>query len=56
MKSAGAVRIEISLVYDQGGPAFESYRTWMYHNEAVPRNEKRAANRSAAARLDAAAG
>lgn len=31
----GAVRIEISLVYDQGGPAFESYRTWMYHNEAA---------------------
>jgi hypothetical protein len=28
-------RIEISLVYDQGGPAFESYRTWMYHNEAA---------------------
>ena len=22
-------------VYDQGGPAFESYRTWMYHNEAA---------------------
>jgi hypothetical protein len=31
----GAARIEISLVYDQGGPAFESYRTWMYHNEAA---------------------
>jgi hypothetical protein len=31
----GAVRIEISLVYDQGGPAFESFRTWMYHNEAA---------------------
>ena len=31
----GTARIEISLVYDQGGPAFESYRTWMYHNEAA---------------------
>jgi hypothetical protein len=31
---AGTARVEISLVYDQGGPAFESYRTWMYHNEA----------------------
>jgi hypothetical protein len=27
-------RIEISLAYDQGGPAFESFRTWMYRNEA----------------------
>jgi hypothetical protein len=31
----GTARIEISIVYDQGGPAFESYRTWMYHNEAA---------------------
>jgi hypothetical protein len=31
----GAARVEISLAYEQGGPAFESYRTWMYHNEAV---------------------
>jgi hypothetical protein len=31
----GIARVEISLAYDQGGPAFESYRTWMYHNEAV---------------------
>jgi hypothetical protein len=29
----GEGRIEISVVYDQHGPAFESYRTWMYHNE-----------------------
>ena len=33
-EKAGNAKIEISLVYDQGGPAFESYRTWMYHNEA----------------------
>ncbi len=26
-------RVDLSLVYDQQGPAFESYRTWMYHNE-----------------------
>ncbi|HET6327434.1 MAG TPA: hypothetical protein VFG04_22320 [Planctomycetaceae bacterium] len=31
-KSSDA-QVEISAVYDQGGPAFESYRTWMYHNE-----------------------
>jgi hypothetical protein len=31
----GAARVEISLAYDQGGPAFESYRTWMYHNAAA---------------------
>jgi hypothetical protein len=30
----GDGRVEISTVYDQRGPAFESYRTWMYHNEA----------------------
>jgi hypothetical protein len=30
----GSAKVEISLIYDQGGPAFESYRTWMYHNEA----------------------
>jgi hypothetical protein len=30
---AGDARIEISSVYDQRGPAFESYRTWIYHNE-----------------------
>ena len=31
---SGSGKVEISLIYDQGGPAFESYRTWMYHNEA----------------------
>jgi hypothetical protein len=29
----GDGRVEISMVYDQSGPAFESFRTWMYHNE-----------------------
>jgi len=31
--SPGDARVEISVVYDQRGPAFESYRTWIYHNE-----------------------
>jgi hypothetical protein len=30
---AGEARVDISVVYDERGPAFESYRTWMYHNE-----------------------
>jgi hypothetical protein len=30
---AGDARVEISVAYDQSGPAFESYRTWLYHNE-----------------------
>jgi hypothetical protein len=30
---AGQGRVDLSVVYDQRGPAFESYRTWMYHNE-----------------------
>jgi hypothetical protein len=29
----GDARVEISVVYDQRGPAFESFRTWIYHNE-----------------------
>jgi len=29
----GFGRVDLSVVYDQRGPAFESYRTWMYHNE-----------------------
>jgi hypothetical protein len=29
----GLGRVDLSVVYDQRGPAFESYRTWMYHNE-----------------------
>jgi hypothetical protein len=28
-----ATRVDLSVVYDQQGPAFESYRTWMYHND-----------------------
>jgi hypothetical protein len=26
--------VEIALSYDGGGPAFESHRTWVFHNEA----------------------
>ncbi|HID23227.1 MAG TPA: hypothetical protein EYP14_12610 [Planctomycetaceae bacterium] len=29
---AGEATVRIALVYDRGGPAFESYRTWMFHN------------------------
>jgi hypothetical protein len=39
-EKARTAKIEISLVYDQGGPAFESYRTWMYHNEAYLETKK----------------
>jgi hypothetical protein len=30
----GGAIAESSVVYDAGGPAFESHRTWVYHNEA----------------------
>lgn len=30
-------RVDIRVVYDQGGPAFESHRTWVYHNDAILR-------------------
>lgn len=26
--------VEVALSYDTGGPAFESHRTWVFHNEA----------------------
>lgn len=29
-----AARVKISVSYDVGGPAFESHRTWVYHNAA----------------------
>lgn len=32
--SDGSARVELSVVYDEGGPAFESHRTWVYHNHA----------------------
>lgn len=28
-----AVSIKVLVVYDTGGPAFESHRTWIFHNE-----------------------
>ncbi len=33
----GAVRVDLRVAYDQGGPAFESHRTWVYHNDAFLR-------------------
>lgn len=27
------LRVRIAIVFDKGGPAFESHRTWMLHNE-----------------------
>jgi len=30
----GGAIAELSVVYDEGGPAFESHRTWVYHNQA----------------------
>ena len=27
-------RVTVSIVYDAGGPAFESHRTWVFHNDA----------------------
>jgi hypothetical protein len=33
----GTAEFELAVLYDRGGPAFESYRTWVYHNEATLR-------------------
>jgi hypothetical protein len=27
------IQIKVAVVYDTGGPAFESHRSWMLHNE-----------------------
>ena len=27
-------RVQVAVSYDAGGPAFESHRTWIYHNQA----------------------
>lgn len=32
-KGIRRAEIELRVVYDSGGPAFESHRTWVYHNE-----------------------
>ncbi|MGE4001982.1 MAG: hypothetical protein AB7I48_17390 [Planctomycetaceae bacterium] len=32
-----AVRVDMRVAYDQAGPAFESHRTWVYHNDAFLR-------------------
>ena len=31
-ETTNEAQFRMSVVYDQGGPAFESYRTWMFHN------------------------
>jgi hypothetical protein len=32
-KGVRRAEIELRVVYDTGGPAFESHRTWVYHND-----------------------
>ena len=32
-------RVRLSISYDTGGPAFESHRTWIYHNEVFLQSE-----------------
>jgi hypothetical protein len=36
---AGTVEIKVAVVYDAGGPAFESHRTWMFHNAVYLESE-----------------
>jgi hypothetical protein len=44
-----SARIEIAVGYDLGGPAFESHRTWMFHNDAYLKDDN-------GVRLDRSAG
>jgi hypothetical protein len=32
-RDKGELRVEISVAYETGGPAFESHRTWLLHND-----------------------
>jgi hypothetical protein len=32
-------RVRLSISYDTGGPAFESHRTWIYHNDVCLQSE-----------------
>lgn len=34
-RADGSAEVELAVVYDRGGPAFESYRTWVFHNDAA---------------------
>jgi len=38
LESSQNLSIRIALSYDYGGPAFESHRTWIYHNRAYLQN------------------
>ena len=32
--NGGEAAVEVAVSYDTGGPAFESHRTWIFHNQA----------------------
>ncbi|MCA9007334.1 MAG: hypothetical protein KDA70_18835, partial [Planctomycetaceae bacterium] len=38
LPASQTLNIRIALSYDYGGPAFESHRTWIYHNRAFLEN------------------
>lgn len=38
LPTSQALNVRIALSYDYGGPAFESHRTWIYHNRAYLEN------------------
>ncbi|MFK7776971.1 MAG: hypothetical protein QM501_02455, partial [Gimesia sp.] len=40
LKTSQNLNIRIALSYDYGGPAFESHRTWIYHNRAYLQNQQ----------------
>ncbi|MGC1274183.1 MAG: hypothetical protein WBC44_10790 [Planctomycetaceae bacterium] len=48
----GNATVELAVVYDRGGPAFESHRTWVYHNIARLTYEVEREGRTVAERLD----
>ncbi|MDQ3330136.1 MAG: hypothetical protein M3552_05725, partial [Planctomycetota bacterium] len=48
----GTAEVELSVVYDEGGPAFESHRTWVYHNLAYVTYAAAGEDGSPSVRLD----
>lgn len=57
LASTQNLNVRIALSYDYGGPAFESHRTWIYHNRAylqTPQGKQYSLNGSSQTTLESA--
>lgn len=51
-KEDGTAEVELAVVYDEGGPAFESHRSWVYHNDAAVEYDTERGGERTRTRLD----